>query len=102
MGDNQVKIVVVHHQNNKEQYVFSVPYFATLNAGDVVICDTRMGDNQVGYCITPSYVIDKEFLHQALGVKSENLKPVKGIYTPHYYKTEEEYEAAYGKKTEVI
>lgn len=78
----KIKVVIIHHQNNRRQFTFRVPESVDIEAGDIVLCDTSMGKGQVGYCITPSYYVPEEKVQDLLNVSPKNLKPIVGRLTP--------------------
>ena len=78
----KVKVVIVHHQNNATHYTFKVPEKVDLEAGDIILCDTSIGKNQVGYCITPSYYVPEDSVWDMFGVSPARLKPVTGRLQP--------------------
>ena len=83
--EERIKVVIVHHQNDARQYAFKVPRTAELNPGDMVLCDTAMGKDQVGYCITPAYIIQTDLVNDLLHVQPNKMKTVKGRLVPRYY-----------------
>lgn len=87
--EKRVRIVIIHHPNDQRHFTFSVPEGINLYPGDIVLCDTSMGKNQVGHCITPSYTMDEAKLPELLGVTKAKLKPVKGKLVPVMF--DEEY-----------
>ena len=79
-----VNVVICKHQNSREQYVFRAPDSSSkqLDVGDWVLCETRLGPNQVAQCLTPAFRIADFQLKEFYGVKVDNLKPVTAYLKP--------------------
>lgn len=70
------KFVFVKHQNNSKTYIFRVPEDLDLLTGDVVVCDTKFGE-QPGTCASDSFITQTpDDILRDMGVSRSRLKPV--------------------------
>ena len=77
MVPKYINIVLVKHPGDGKQYTFQVPDNIQLSVGDYVLCNTVRGSEQVGQCISPSFVVGEWQLPRFFGVQSlKNLKCV--------------------------
>lgn len=75
----QKKYVIVKHMNNDGRFLFQVPNHEYLDAGDMVICDTSKGKDQMGVCLCDSFLAEPEMICRLFGVKPENMRFVTGV-----------------------
>lgn len=80
-----MNVVIVKHEKSDKHYLFRVPYNQNLIAGDLVLLDTKNG-NQIGFCISDSFTTPKDEntaikLYQAFGLNDKPSARVIGKLT---------------------
>ena len=75
------KMVIVKHLNGPGHYLFLVPpYSYGVDAGDLVMCDTRKGE-QYGVCLCDAFDTDEpEVLCKLFNTEPEKMRYVTAIF----------------------
>lgn len=78
-----ITLVIVKHENNGTAYLFEVPFGNYLQAGNLVLVDTKHGLN-VATCMSCSFTMDIESAEYKKVLRSmgatEPLSKVVGVY----------------------
>lgn len=77
-----MKVVIIKHENCGQLYLFKVPRGQVLKAGELVLLDTKIGNN-LGTCLCDSFEVDeavKDRIFSAFRIK-EPTASVIGRYS---------------------
>ena len=77
-----VKIVLVKHPNVNGIYAFTAPSGTAMGPGDYVLCNTKLGEDQIGRCISPSFYVEEDKLFEFYGTTVKKLQPVTAVLVP--------------------
>ena len=80
-----VKIGLVKHPNVNDVYAFSVPAGEELQPGNYILCNTRLGEDQIGRCVSPAFWVEEDKLFEFYGTTEKKLQPVTSMLIPFRY-----------------
>lgn len=94
-----MNVVIVKHEKSDKHYLFIVPRNNKLSAGDLVLLDTKNG-NQIGFCISDSFTTPKGEntamkLYQAFGLNDEPSARVIGKLTLEDWSKSKSYDSLF-------
>jgi len=70
--------VIIKHPEGHGKFLFYVPKRVQLEAGDKVVCETKMGPDQMGVCCCDSFIADPEVVCPLFGTQPMYMKYVTG------------------------
>ena len=78
-----MNMVVVRHPNDNGKYIFTVPENVELDAGTLVSCETRRGE-QPGVCMTSSFRADPSAICPLWNTSEKEMKRVLKVLREIY------------------
>lgn len=82
----KMTVVIVKHPNDSGKYMFQVPDGHSLNAGELVLCNTKRGNGEIGVCATDSFTLGApELICSMWGCNPRTIQPVIGRLAPEMW-----------------
>lgn len=78
-----MNMIVIRHPNDNGKYLFKVPEDTELDAGTLVSCDTKRGE-QPGVCITSSFRADPSVICPLWNTTPNEMKRVLKVLREIY------------------
>ena len=91
--DKMVNLVLCKHGREDKVRVFEVPEGISIEAGQVLLCNTKKKDGEIAYAMSDSFVIPDESLDAYLDMMTTTrkvLKPITGSLIADMFSEEEE------------
>ena len=91
-GKELMNFVAVKHPGNGRFFIFELPANVTVLSGQWVIMDTKMKDNEIAVCVTPSFMGDPDVICPLWGTTKSQMKRVKKLLRESVLSYEDEWE----------
>ena len=91
-GKEMMNFVAVRHPGDNRSFIFELPADVTVRPGQWVIVDTRMRDNEIAVCVTPSFMGDPDVICPLWGTSKSQMKRVKKLLLESVLNYEDEWE----------
>lgn len=70
--------VIIQHICDNRKFLFRVPKGISLSVGDKVVCDTKLGPDQIGVCCCDSFLADPSVVMPLFCTNEKKMKFVTG------------------------
>ena len=91
-GEELMNFVAVKHPKDNRSFIFELPMNTTVLAGQWVVVDTKMRDNEIAICVTPSFTGVPDVICPLWGTTKRQMKRVKKLLRESTLKYEDDEE----------